>query len=199
MTIEFFGDVDRNAQGEISSDMPAWWFDVHMEHLEEEVSKTKRQIKRGEIQPEAVPRKQQEIVAKEARIKGIKATVPKLNAKQRDMVADQYHKLQNEIARTMPTKRENLEGYTSPREELKRCQDFHISVDPNLAKACNVETNIAGKVSGDGANRMYRMMGRVLGENENVERIRREGRSESQKSMEGMTAEIIKKLVGAKG
>lgn len=199
MAIEFFGNVDKNKNGEISSDMPAWFFDVHLEYLEEEVAKKKRRIDRGEIPPDNALMVRQEIVNQEDRIKEIKSSMPKLKGGQKDMIYKQYCILQNEIATSMPTRRDNVEGYTNPREELKRMKTQHIPVNQELAKACNVKV-VKGKVSGDDASRMYKMMGRILGENENVEKIRREGRSESQRSMEDFTKHILEtKLNGREG
>jgi len=193
MAIEFFGDVDKNKDGNIAGEMPAWFHDVHLEHLEESVAKKKRQLERHEILPENAFMVKQEIMNSETRIKEIKASKPVLKGGQKDMIAKQYYELQNQISTSMPTRREDKEGYANPREELKRCKEHHISVSPELAKSCNVKL-VKGKVTGDGAARMYKMMGRVLGENENIETIRREGVSESQRSMEELTRHVLGKI-----
>lgn len=196
MEVEFFGDVDKNIKGEVVSELPAWFHDIHLDHLEEGVASKKRQIERGEIPREHVGMVSQEIKNEEEKIKDIKAAVPKLVGKQKDSVAKAYHALQNQIKETMPTRMEDRNGYISPRDELKRMKEFHIEVDRDIAKACNVKTNIQGKVTGDGANKIYKMCGRILGENENVERIRREGKSESMRSMEDFTKTILEKIAG---
>ena len=193
MAIEFFGNVDKNSKGEIASDLPAWYFDFHLSELEESVSKKKRQIERGQILPESVFNVQNEIKSKEVRIKEIQASKPKLVGGQKDKVSKAYFSLKNEIANSMPTKLENMEGYTNPREELKRMKDFHIKVDPEIAKACNVKME-RGKVTGDGADRIFKMSGRLLGENENIEKIRREGQSEAYRTMEDLTSKILEKV-----
>lgn len=199
MTVEFFGDVDKNSRGEVSSVMPAWFFDVKLDDLRETVARKKRQIENGQILPESVLLVRQEVVDIEGKIEDIEKSKPILNTTDKDKMSKVYHALQNKIATSMPTHRDEKMGYADPREELKRMKDKHISIDPAVAKSCGMKP-VKGKISGDEANKIYRMIGRVLGENENVEKIRREGRSESQRSMDEMTKFIMEeKINGAKG
>jgi len=192
MGIEFFGDIDKDNTGKVTSQTPAWFMDIHLEYLEEDTNKKRRQVERGEIPPEHLYMINNEIKNQQGKIDDIKAGRPKLIGGQKDMIAKQYHELQNLIADSLPTRRDDRRGYVNPRDELKRAKDKHIQVKPELAEACNMKHN-GGKISGDDANRMYRMMGRVLGENENVERIRKEGKSESYRSMEELTERILAK------
>ena len=88
MAIEFFGNVDKNKNGEISSDMPAWFFDVHLEYLEEEVAKGNRRLERGEIPPDNALMARQEIKNKEDRIKEIKSSITYGKVSKRDSEKD---------------------------------------------------------------------------------------------------------------
>lgn len=199
MAIEFFGEVDKNKKGEIASEMPSWFHDAHLDVLEESVAKKKRQIKRDQIPQETIHTVKNEIKKKEAKIKAIKQSIPKLIGGQKQKVADQYHKLRNMIADSMPNELEVKKGFVKPQEELKRWKTPNIKVDPELAKACNVKVTKDGLVSGDGANKMFSLMGKRLGESYDIERIRKPGRTEAYKSMEELTAKILgTQLQGAK-
>ncbi len=198
MSIEFFGEVDKNAKGQNTSDLPSWFFNIHMEDLQEQVSRSERQIVSGQVNIEAVPMLKQEIVNKKKRISEIKKSIPKLTGSNKTQVGKQYNELKNKIADSMPTIRDNEKGFVDPREELKRLKEHHIEVSPELAESCSVK-HVKGKVTGDGANRMYKMMGRLLGENENVEKIRKEGRSESQRSMDALTEFALSKMETPRG
>lgn len=197
MAIEFFGEVDKNSKGEISSEMPSWFHDQHLDYLEEGVAKKKRQILRDEIPQETIHTVKNEIKKQEKKIKQIKVSIPKLIGGQKDKVAKAYHELKNIISDDMPTEYENKKGTVKPQEELKRWKIPHIKIDPELAKACNVKTT-NGKVTGDGAAKMYRLMGKRLGENYDIERIRRPGHNESYQTMQDITKHILEnKLQGA--
>ena len=197
MVIEFFGDVDRNIKGEVNAEMPAWFHDIHLADFEEKIARNQRQIKRGEVALESVPIVQQDIARLKERVKEIRASKPMLKGGQKDMIAKQYFALQTAIADSMPTHRDNKKGYVNPRDELKRWKEYHVPVDKDLAKACNVKFE-KGKTTGNGADKMYKMMGRLLGENENIEKIRKEGRSESQRSQDEMTKHILENFDGRK-
>jgi len=192
MTIEFFGEADRNSKGEVTSEMPAWYFTKHMRDLKESLDRKNREIDRGDIPRQSVPIVAQEIKKIEKKIDELKAGCPKLIGGQKDKLAKAYHDLQNKIKESLPTRLENEKGVADPYKELDRMKNHHIQVDPELAKACNVSVTKDGKVNGDGANKMYKLFGRRLGENENVEKIRREGMTESQQMMHELTAHIIK-------
>ena len=173
--------------------MPSWFHEQHMDILEEEVASKKRRIDRGEIPQESIPIVMNEIKAKEKKIKEIKSAIPKLNGKEKDNVAKTYNLLRNRIAETLPSRRDVNNGFVRPYDELNRCKEPIIEVDRELAAACNVKV-VNGKVSGDGANKMYMMLGRALGEDTNVEKLRRDGRDESYKTMDDMTKKILEKI-----
>lgn len=198
MTLEFFGEVDKNSKGEIASSMPAWYHEVKIEDLKERVAKKERQIENGQILSESVPLVKQEIRESKEKIEQIEASKPILRGGQKDMIAKVYHDLQNQIATSIPSIRDEREGYANPRDELKRMKDKHLTVSPEMAEAYGVK-HVKGKISGDDGNRMYKMIGKLLGENQNIEKIRREGRSEAQKQMDELTKLALGNLNGREG
>lgn len=193
--IQFFGNVDKTPAGKISSEMPAWFYDVHIEKLEEGIASKKRAVEMGNVPPEQIFRMKNEIKNETERIAEIKRTKPTLNGGQRTAVSNEYHKLQNQIADSMPTMREDQRGFVNPRDELARLKSPHIDISPKMAQACGV-TPVKGKITGDQAAKCYKIMGKVLGENTNVERLRKEGKSESYRTMEDLTKKVLEKVAG---
>jgi len=191
--IQFFGNVDKTKDGAVASEMPAWFFDVQMEKLTEDISRKERQIERGQVPPDHVFMVKNEIEGLKKKVTEIQMSKPTLKGGQKDMVYKEYQGLQQQLADSMPTIREDRRGFVNPRDELKRMKTPHIGISEKMAEACGVKTT-KGKISGDQAAKCYKMMGKILGENTNVERIRREGRSESYRSMEDLTKRILDKV-----
>ena len=59
--VQFFGEVDRNKAGDISSDMPAWFFDTQVNDIEEKIASKKREIDRGDIPIQYFAMKKQDL------------------------------------------------------------------------------------------------------------------------------------------
>ena len=57
-------------------------------------------------------------------------------------------------------------------------------------------TPVKGKITLKQAKKFYKMSGKMRGENSNLERLRREGKSESYRSMEDLTKKILEKVAG---
>lgn len=193
--IQFFGSVDKNKDGKIASSLPAWFHDVQLEKLTEEVSRKERQIGRGEVPPDHVFMVKNEVENLKKKITEIQMSKPTLRGGQKDMVHKEYQQLASQIADSMPTRREDRNGFVNPRDELKRMKSPHIAISQKMADACGVKP-VNGKISGDQAARCYKMMGKVLGENTNVEKLRKEGHSESYRTMNELTEKILDKVAG---
>ncbi|MCK4328792.1 hypothetical protein KAX02_03010 [candidate division WOR-3 bacterium] len=188
--IQFFGEVDLNDQGGIKSDMPAWYFDVHIENLRENIERKARGVERNLYAPDQILRVKEEIKAERVKLKEIEDSRPKLSGKALDKCGNAYESLKKQIRETMPTRKESKDGLVSPHEELNRMKSKHIKIDTEIAKACGVHV-VRGKISGDEANKVYQILGKALGENTNVERLRRDGNSEAYKTMHNLTQAIL--------
>ena len=190
--IQFFGNIDKTKDGEVASEMPAWFFDVQVDKLIENVEKRERAIVNGTVPPDHIWNEKNEVANLKKKITEIQMSKPTLKGGQKDMVYKEYQNLQKQIADSLPTRKEDRDGLVNPRDELKRMKSPHIDISPKMAEACGIKTS--GKISGDQANRCYKMMGSILGENTNVERIRKEGHSESYRTMEDLTKQILNKV-----
>jgi len=189
--IKFFGEIDLNdTTGEIKSDMPAWYFDIHIMELEESMDRKKRMIDRGVVDPDQVPVLRNQIEGDRARLEAINKSRPDLSGRYKDMAWKAYESLQQQIKDTMPTRKESRDGLVNPHEELDRLKKKHIAINPEVAKACGVNV-VRGHITGDEANKCYQILGKALGENTNIEKIRREGNSEATRSIHELTKLIL--------
>lgn len=189
--IRFFGEIDMNDQtGAIRSDMPAWFFDVHIENLREGIERKARGVGLNLYAPDQILRVKEEIAMEREKLAEIEKSCPALSDAQKDRCFRAYESLKAQISDTMPTRKEAKNGLVSPHEELKRLKAKHISIAPEIAKACGVHV-VHGKISGDEANKCFQILGKSLGENINIERLRRDGNSEAYKSMHDLTQAIL--------
>jgi len=188
--IQFFGEVDLNKHGAVGSDMPSWYFERHIEELEENIKRKERMLERGDADAEQIPLIRGQIKTDRDKLVQIIASRPNLTGPQKDRCYKAYEKLAAQIKDTMPTRKETKQGLVNPRDELKRLKDVkHITVDPTIASACGVKAD-HGKITGDQANKMYQILGKYLGENTNIEKLRRDGGVESYK-MENDTLKAV--------
>ena len=189
--IQFFSEIDMNKNGHITSAMPAWYFDAHIDELKETIGRDERALERGYIEQDQIFRVREELKIKRKQLAGIKASKPELTGANHDRCWKAYKSLEEQIKDTMPTRKENFDGLVSPQSELKRLKTKHIKIDPMIAKACNVKA-IHGKITGDEANKCYQILGKTMGENTYTEKLRRDGNTEAYKSMHELTQSILK-------
>jgi tellurite resistance protein len=188
--IQFFGDVDLTDDNRVKSQLPAWYFDRQIDDMQEGIDRKKRAIKNRMIKEDQIPITENQIKAEEGRLKDIIESRPNLSGNQKDRCASAYQMLSEQIQATMPTRKQSRDGLVSPHQELKRMKGKHIKVDPDIAAACGVKM-VGGKISGDEAARCYKILGKVLGENTNVEALRRDGNSEAYQSINDLTRAIL--------
>lgn len=191
--IQFFSEVDMNDKGYITSAMPAWYFDAHIDELREGVGRKERALQMGMVPQEDIYRTREEIKKEKAKLRSIEASKPELKGANKDRCGRAYESLQNQIKDTMPTRKENYDGLVSPQSELKRLKTKHIKIDPEIGKACGVNV-VKGHITGDEANKCYQILGRALGENTFTEALRRDGNTEAYRSMNELTQSILKGL-----
>lgn len=191
--IEFFGAVDKTRDGRIASAMPAWFFDVHLEKLEESVSRKKRQVNQGQIPHDNIFMVKNEIKREEDKIKEILASKPKLSGKMKDTVYQEYLSIGKQLSEHMPSRRDELMGFADPRDEMVKNTTPGITISKEMAASIGV-TPTNGKISRKQATKFYKIAGKVLGENTNTEKLRREGKSESYRTMENLTQQILERI-----
>ena len=170
--IEFFGEIDKNRSGKISSQYPAWYFDSQIEELSESIARKERSIKRGDMPSSEIGYAVSELDKERKKLDKISSSRPKIKGKDKDDMAKVYKEIGGQIAESMFTLSDMKRGTASAHEEARRMVKPIISVDPKLAEACGVKTT-DGKVSRNDASKMYKIMGKLIGDNTNVEALRK--------------------------
>jgi len=174
MEIQFYGDVDKNNKGGLSSEYPAWYLENHLEDLKESISSRERRLNRGEVMVDSVPYERQELAKEKQRLEEIQRSKPKISIGERQKLVKIYKELSDEIARSMFTRSDMMKGVASAHEEAKRMIQPVISLDKEaqgLAKACGV-TITKGKVSRNGAAKIFKLVGKLIDEPTNIEVLR---------------------------
>lgn len=174
--IVFFGDVDKNKRGTISSQYPAYTMLVHVDELKESIASKQRQLDRGVIPPADVPEAFEVLAREKARLEKIEASRPELSDGQKDRIAKEYKRLAKEISNSLFTRSEMQMGTASAHEEARRMVNPIIKVDPEIAEACNIQTT-NGMVSRNDASRIFKIIGHTIGEATNVETLRKDKRT----------------------
>lgn len=179
--IQFFGAVDRKADGTIGSDMPAYYFDAPrgaMAMLEEEVNSGEREIEKGAIPADHLLRLKADIKEKKKKLEAIQQSKPVLSGPEIDKVKGWHKDLGEKISSAMYTYKEDNRRIASPQEEVRRMTQPCIEVPKELVRACGMDAGRGGgntKVNRNIAEKMWKIAGKNLDEPTNVEALRREG------------------------
>lgn len=183
--VVFFGTADREhgrMDGRITSEVPSWYMNVHVDTLKAEHERMENEVKMGIIPNEVLPQVKADIKRMKERIDEVEGSLPNIS-KCKDDIAKMYGEIGEEISKSMFTEYEIKRKFASPHEEAKRMKDPIIEIDKKYAKVLNNmglktynwKNSNKVKVSRDAASRAYKICGRLLGENTNVERLRKLG------------------------
>lgn len=173
-TFSFFGDVDKNDKGKIGSEYPAWIMGTHVDELREGIQQKERVMKAGLVDAANLPYHKETLNKEVKRLGEITTSKPILTDKQKETVELTYKKIQDEISNSMFTRSEMKLGLADAHEEARRMINPIISTDKDVAKACNVPIT-GGRVSRNGAIKMYKIMGSFLNAQTNAEYLRKNG------------------------
>jgi hypothetical protein len=181
--IQFFGKMDRmNREERISSEYPAWYHNRRMEMLKEEVETERFRLNNGKnagtIPYETYNREMNLLALKEQRLKDIEASRPKLTGKDRDELKKVWDHVGGELRRVKPSKTEMMKGIANAHDQHKRNTEPCIQLEmnegtPELCRNLGVPMSRDGKVTEKGADKMYKIIGRLLGENSDSESLRK--------------------------
>ena len=174
---EFFGDIDKDHRGRIKSEYPAWYFESQVDLLQEERGSQERRLQRGEIPQEHQPYARQEIANIEERIKQIENSKPTVNDAEKGKLTKLYYELAEKISDSMFTRSEMMLGTASANEEARRMVKPCVALSPalrSLGATLGVQVAQGGKVSRNGAIKMWKILAKLIGEGSNVEALRKD-------------------------
>ncbi len=173
--MKFFGEADRDKDGTIKSEYPAWYQRQQMEDLEESVRHMEYNLEKDLIRDRDKP----EI---RARLKREKELLDKINHSKaeikgaEDMITKGVKDFGSHIKDSMYTRTDMQRGTADAHEEARRISEPVISIKSKemaeLAEACGIKPK-DGKISRAEAEKIWKIGSRALGESSNVETLRR--------------------------
>jgi len=174
--MEFFGEIDRNARGMIQSEYPAWYLDAQIQNLKEEISSNENALNMGRVPLDNIPYAKSELEMLKQKLHSIEDSKPKLSDGERDRLWQRYREIAAKIEESLFVRSDMMFGIASPNQEAKRMVEPCIEIDgplQELAIACNVKIT-DGKVSRNGAAKVFKIIGKLLGEPTNLEVLRKD-------------------------
>lgn len=172
--IHFFGKVDKNRDGKIGSQYPAWSMDVHIDELSRSIEDKEIRLKNRMVPEESRNLVEAELARETERIEQIRASRPELSEEQSNKAYKEFKNLKKGISETLFSRDEMMYGSASPHQEAKRMSEPCVTVDPEIAEACGVKVDKENKVSRNDATRIYTIIGKYFGESTNIEAIRKD-------------------------
>lgn len=183
--MELYGKIDRGSDGSIASEYPAWMLTKQIDDLKENIDQIERNIKSNRIpEGEVAEARQQQRVFKD-RLDSIMSSKPKPSDNERNMLWKHYKSFGSKIQDTMFTLSDMKRGFADAHEEARRMSQPIIelsSEEVELAKTCNVRVTKEGQkhlVTRNGAAKVFKLIGRILGEPTNIEVLRQDKKSEA--------------------
>ena len=100
---------------------------------------------------------------------------PKVTGRDKDALADFYKSLEGDIRDSMFTRTDMEKGLADPHQELERQKTpgFNIKPHSKLFHQMGIPVS-GGKATRDQLCKAYKVAGKLLGENTNVERLRKD-------------------------
>jgi len=174
--ISFFSEIDLNKDGGVSSSYPAWYNQNFLDKMNDEISKLDSSIKHGLVAEKN--RSQVLIRIKEMKDRRDKIidSIPKLTDVQKDKLSGYYKEFGDKIKESLYSRSDMKKGTADAHEEARRMADPCISLTKpmlDLCKAANVRVT-GDRVSRNGAAKVWKLLGKRLGEPTNTEHLRKD-------------------------
>lgn len=173
---QIFGSVDLNEKGKVKSQFPSWYFDHLKDELSNDISRMETDLKFDRIPKTEISITQERLSQKKEKMKELERSCVELKGKKKDQVYGVYNELGEKISEQMFSRSDMKKGLADPREEMKRMTEPTIEVKGDaykIAQACNVRVT-KGKVTRDGAAKIWKILGKAIGERSNVEHLRKD-------------------------
>ena len=176
--MKIFGEVDKTREGKPKSEYPSWYFTQQKDELEESISQKERAIE-NDLVPhgEELNRMKNKLLHEKKRSDEIKASEPKLTDAEATLVKNMRKDLGTMIRDGMFTRSQMEKGLADAHEEARRMSEPCLELKGDqivFAKDCDVTVSHNGKVSRSGAEKMWKIASRLLGEPSNTETLRKD-------------------------
>ncbi len=180
--MEFFGQCDHKDNDKrkpIASTYPCWYFDGPIEQMKEDIANTEHRLKVGLVPDAAIAETRAHLEKTRGRLAEIEAARPNLEGRDKEKAWKTYKELRDEIRDSMPTYDDMRRGLANPHEEHRRNIGLNGGINVKkmgavqLMRALNVSPREDGTITRNQARKAYKILGKALGENTNIERLRR--------------------------
>lgn len=182
-----FGDIDRNKEGRVASEFPAWSQLTQVDNLREEINQIDVGIRSGRFATDEIYKAKIDKANKESKLDAIMKSKPKPNDSERNMLYKHYRAFGSKISESLYTRSDMALGLAPAHEEAKRMKLPCIELTPDecaMAKSCDVTPDKKRMVSRDQATKVFKLLGKILDEPANVEHLRLDRRVETHIPME---------------
>ena len=176
--INIFGEVDRNRDGKIKSDYPAWYFESQRDELEESVRHRKHQLDNDLVPLSERGIQRERLKQEEERLEKIINSKPDIQGKPaEDVIAEAVSEIGAKISKAMFSRSDMQRGTADAHEEAKRISTPIIEVksdkEAELYKACGIKISDNGRVDRSQAEKVWKIGRKILGESTNTEILRK--------------------------
>lgn len=174
--MKIFGEVDKDRDGNVKSDYPAWYFETHQEDLEESVKDKERKLEADLIPESEKGIMKSRLKQEKERLDKIRASKPELKETEKDDVGKASKELGSQIASAFFTRSDMMKGTADAHEEARRISSPVIEVKSDkqaeLIKACGIKIK-DGRITRGEAEKVWKISRRLLGESANTEILRK--------------------------
>ena len=173
---QIFGSVDLNDKGVDKSTYPAWYFTHLRDDLKNEIDRMETQLDAERIPRSEIQITKERLQQKKLKLREIDSAAMELRGKQKDRVSKVYGELGEAISERLFSRSDMKKGLADAHEEMKRMTEPCVPIVGDaamIARASNVKV-VKGKVTREGAAKVWKILGRALGESSNTESLRRD-------------------------
>jgi hypothetical protein len=174
--MKIFGDVDKTKDGKVKSQYPAWYYETHIDELRESIRHKEYQLESDLIPLSEKGITRERLKQEKERLEEIEKSKAKFTATEKDDLSKIRKDLGQRIKDGMFTRSQMEKGLADAHEEARRLSEpvieIKTEVEKELAKECEVKV-IDGKVSRKGAEKIWKIASKALGEMSNTEELRK--------------------------
>lgn len=175
--IQFYGKADRNRDGVVKSEYPGWYLDhTHIDELKDSINRNQTLLDSGLCPPQRIGIIKATLDKEKNNLDSILASKPELSSAEKDKLAKVRKTLGELIKATMFSHSDMMKGIVDDHEEARRMVEFIIDVSGDViyetVKAAEVPM-FDGKVTREGATKVWKLIGKLLGEPTNAETLRK--------------------------
>lgn len=174
---QIFGQVDLNKSGKVSSTYPSWYFDHFREGLQEEIKRDQYMLEHDLVPKSELGVARERLKQKKDKLLSLENAIPEISGKTKDAIYGFRNELGDKIKESKFSRSDMQKGIADAHEEARRMASPCIELRGNaldFARKCNVKVDDRGMVSRTGAEKVWKIASRIIGEPSNTEILRRD-------------------------